>query len=147
MSKYEYGVSLHIQSECEKIRTRKNSVFGHFSRSDGTLSPLFETSNEILSSFEITANDTGKIIRALNVSKAHGHDEICTVTMKFSLRCSSCMNQTDSRMCSSFPCVFCKKVFLKILQNSQENNSAIVSFLIKLQASGNTASSISKSKL
>ena len=26
-------VSLRIQSECEKIRTRKNSVFGHFSRS------------------------------------------------------------------------------------------------------------------
>ena len=29
-----YSVSLHIQSECGKIRTRKNSVFGHFSRSD-----------------------------------------------------------------------------------------------------------------
>ena len=29
----EYGVSLCIQSECGKIRTRKNSVFGHFSRS------------------------------------------------------------------------------------------------------------------
>ena len=28
-----YFVSLHIQSECGKIRTRKNSVFGHFSRS------------------------------------------------------------------------------------------------------------------
>ena len=27
-------VSLRIQSECRKIRTRKNSVFGHFSRSD-----------------------------------------------------------------------------------------------------------------
>ena len=29
-----YGVSLRIQSECGKIRTRKNSVFGHFSHSD-----------------------------------------------------------------------------------------------------------------
>ena len=29
-----YEVSLRIQSECEKIRTRKNSVFRHFSRSD-----------------------------------------------------------------------------------------------------------------
>ena len=29
-----YFVSLHIQSECGKIRTRKNSVFGHFSRSE-----------------------------------------------------------------------------------------------------------------
>ena len=28
------GVSLRIQSECGKIRTRKNSVFGHFSRSE-----------------------------------------------------------------------------------------------------------------
>ena len=31
----EYGASLHIHSECRKIRTRKNSVFGHFSRSAG----------------------------------------------------------------------------------------------------------------
>ena len=29
-----YSVSLRIQSECGKIRTRKNSVFGYFSRSD-----------------------------------------------------------------------------------------------------------------
>ena len=28
-----YSVSLHIQSEHRKIRTRKNFVFGHFSRS------------------------------------------------------------------------------------------------------------------
>ena len=29
-----YSVNLRIQPECRKIRTRKNSVFGHFSRSD-----------------------------------------------------------------------------------------------------------------
>ena len=29
-----YEVILRIQSECGKTRTRKNSVFGHFSRSD-----------------------------------------------------------------------------------------------------------------
>ena len=29
----KYSVSLRIQSECGKIRTRKNSVFGHFSPS------------------------------------------------------------------------------------------------------------------
>ena len=29
-----YEVSLRIQFECGKIRTRKNSLFGHFSRSD-----------------------------------------------------------------------------------------------------------------
>ena len=27
-----YGISLRIQSEYRKIRTRNNSVFGHFSR-------------------------------------------------------------------------------------------------------------------
>ena len=30
-----YSVSLRIQSECGEIRTRKNSIFGHFSRSVG----------------------------------------------------------------------------------------------------------------
>ena len=30
-----YGVNLRIQSEYRKIRTRKNSVFGHFLCSDG----------------------------------------------------------------------------------------------------------------
>ena len=35
---------------------------------------------------------------------------------------------------SNGPEVFCKKVFLKILQNSQENPCVRVSFLIKLQA-------------
>ena len=29
----EYSVSLHIQSECGKIRTKNNSIFGHFSHS------------------------------------------------------------------------------------------------------------------
>ena len=31
-----YGVNLRIQSKCGKMRTRKNSVFGHLSRSDCT---------------------------------------------------------------------------------------------------------------
>ena len=31
----KYSVSLRIQFECGKIRTRKNSVFGHFSCSAG----------------------------------------------------------------------------------------------------------------
>ena len=29
-----FPVSLRIQSKCEKIRTRKNSVFGHISQSE-----------------------------------------------------------------------------------------------------------------
>ena len=28
-----YGVNIRIQSEYRKIRTRKNSIFGHFTRS------------------------------------------------------------------------------------------------------------------
>ena len=36
-----YSVTLRAQSECEKIRTRKNSVFGHFSRSDSFKKPFF----------------------------------------------------------------------------------------------------------
>ena len=35
---------------------------------------------------------------------------------------------------SSRPGILCKRLFLKILQNSQENTSAGVSFLTKLQA-------------
>ena len=37
---------------------------------------------------------------------------------------------------SSHRSFFVKKIFLEILQNSQENNCARVSFLLKLQASG-----------
>ena len=37
---------------------------------------------------------------------------------------------------NSRPEVFCKKVFLEISQNSQENTCVSVSFLIKLRASG-----------
>ena len=35
-----YSVNLHIQSECGKIRTRKNSVLGHFLRSAGNQNSL-----------------------------------------------------------------------------------------------------------
>ena len=35
-----YGVNLRIQSEYRKIRTRKNSVFGHFSRSEHNCSGM-----------------------------------------------------------------------------------------------------------
>ena len=36
-----YEVNLHIESEYRKIRTRNNSVFGHFSRSVIGLLPLY----------------------------------------------------------------------------------------------------------
>ena len=46
VSKYE--VSLRIQSECQKIRTRNNSVFGRFSRSVNTLFTLMCTRSGII---------------------------------------------------------------------------------------------------
>ena len=36
---YKNSVSLRIRSECGKIQTRKNSIFGHFSRSAGLKFP------------------------------------------------------------------------------------------------------------
>ena len=44
---------------------------------DSTLPAVLETPNETLSCLEIIASDIGKIIKALKVNKAHGHDEIC----------------------------------------------------------------------
>ena len=38
-----YWVSLRIQSECAKTQTRKNSVFGHFPRSEFDQIWLLET--------------------------------------------------------------------------------------------------------
>ena len=49
---------------------------------DSTLPQLLETPNETLSSLEIIANDIGNIIKALNVNKAHGHDEISIRMLK-----------------------------------------------------------------
>ena len=43
---------------------------------DSTLTPLLETPNETLSSLEVIASNIGKIIKAVNVNNAHGHDEI-----------------------------------------------------------------------
>ena len=49
---------------------------------DSTLPTLLETPNQNLSSFEIIASDIGKLIKALKVNKAHGHDEISTRMLK-----------------------------------------------------------------
>ena len=49
---------------------------------DSTLPTLLETPNETLSSIEIIASDIGKIIKALKVNKAHGHDEISIRMLK-----------------------------------------------------------------
>ena len=52
---------------------------------ESTPPPLRETPNETLSSFEITASDTGKIIKALNMNKAHCHNEISIRMLKLSV--------------------------------------------------------------
>ena len=49
---------------------------------DSTFPTLLETPNETLSSLEIMASDIGKIIKALKVNKAHGHDEISITMLK-----------------------------------------------------------------
>ena len=57
-----YPISLRIQSECAKIRTRKNSVFGHFSYSKMSLissgdffsSPCVWTINLLWTSLKLT---------------------------------------------------------------------------------------------
>ena len=43
---------------------------------DSTLTKLLETPIETLSSYAIIGSDIEKIIKALKVNKAHGHDEI-----------------------------------------------------------------------
>ena len=45
-----YSVTLRIQSECGKIRTRTNSVFGHFSRNAFVTNDYNHTSLNIISS-------------------------------------------------------------------------------------------------
>ena len=42
-----YGVNLRIKSEYRKIRTRKNSVFGHFSRSEWWRNEIIDWLNRI----------------------------------------------------------------------------------------------------
>ena len=49
---------------------------------DSTLATLLETPNETLSPLEIIASDIGKIVKALKVNKAHGHDEISIRMLK-----------------------------------------------------------------
>ena len=42
----KYEVSLRIQSECRKIRIRKNFVFGHISHSDYIVGPWYNVPSD-----------------------------------------------------------------------------------------------------
>ena len=55
-----YFVSLRIQSECGKIRTRKNSVFRHFSHSVG--SAIQEVSSDCLTSSNLNNEELFNVL-------------------------------------------------------------------------------------
>ena len=63
-------VSLCIQSKCQKIRTKKNSVFGHFSRSDH-----YQKLQDMSRSRHFLISEVEKIVRLLLLSQAT-NDEI-----------------------------------------------------------------------
>ena len=64
------------------FKEKANLSIGFFSKqctpiaNDSLLPPLLEIPNETLSSLEIINSDISKLIKALHVNKAHGHDEI-----------------------------------------------------------------------
>ena len=64
--------------------------FPNNAANDSALPTLLETPNETLSSIETIAGDIGKIIKALKVSKAHGHDEISIRMLK---QCESAITE------------------------------------------------------
>ena len=59
----------------DRRQDKVNSINDLF-RNQYTSPPLSEAPNETLSSIEIAANGIGKIIRALSVSIAQGHEKI-----------------------------------------------------------------------
>ena len=74
-----YEVSLRIQSGCMKIRNIKNSVFGHFSRSD-KLQKRFKTKNENIAKFKMRKSNFDNRNRSTNwnstvgFTKSHFHN-------------------------------------------------------------------------
>ena len=64
-----YGVNLRIQAEYRKIRTRKNSVFGHFSRSvcNSSICKL-----ALLTYLPLTEAATGVLCQSLFFDKVAG---------------------------------------------------------------------------
>ena len=71
-----YGISLRIQSECGKIWTRKNSVFGHFSRSECYSSNQEEVEEETVlkkASFLMALQETRKnlVIGRISLNTTH----------------------------------------------------------------------------
>ena len=66
----KYFVSLCIQSECGKIRTRNNSVFGHFSRSE---------SKKISGTYSLTLNRF-QILSGVSIADFKRVNIVCLLT-------------------------------------------------------------------
>ena len=78
-----YSVSLCIQSECRKIRARKNSVFGHFSRS----ACLCSSSTEILNIPYQSIYFTDGFTLAFHTFMTNGNKRLYTLTQPAVERC------------------------------------------------------------
>ena len=85
-----YGVDLRIQFKYEKIRTRKNSVFGHISRSAFIQILQIKAKKLAITLFycsceEIRLGDSGKLIRTellkFSISYTQGDSKITTHNM------------------------------------------------------------------
>ena len=83
-----YSVSLHIQSECRKIRARKNSVFGHFSRSACLCSSNTEILNIPYQSIYLTDGFT----LAFHTFMTNGNKRSCTLTQSSSWKMQVCLS-------------------------------------------------------
>ena len=64
-----YEVKLHIKSEYRKMRTRKNSVFGHFLRSGELSAGFWDSISLIRNKLDILRRQVKELIDILIVSK------------------------------------------------------------------------------
>ena len=111
--------SLRVQSERGKIRTRKNSVFGHFSRSDILSNPWFTK----LHKHKMSKFWTGE----------NWYEGISTFKMRY---VAFIIGKKDwlQIVRSDFPEVFWKKAVLKYFANFKGKHLCRSTFLLKLQA-------------
>ena len=124
-----------IWTAYRKIRTRKNSVFGHFSRS------VDKTEKSRSVSWMNFYFGIFVAVFFLNRCYFIRHESSWKYVMRYAdflsrRKQDECWRWKTYRIEAANGGVLWKKVFLKISQNSQKNTCARVSFLIKLKASG-----------
>ena len=110
-----YFLNLHIQSEYRKIRTRNNSVFGHFSRiaainkfqnHPSVVNIKQRQFNSTFSFKNTNKNEVRKIIKNLNVRKTCQGSDIPTKIIKLNTDLFSrfiCMNFNYCIRIGNFP--------------------------------------------